>query len=347
MNKEIDPAKRRERILTGDRPTGPLHLGHWVGSVERRVELQGQYDTLIIIADLQVFTDHLDRYPEITENVHGLVLDYLALGLSVDNTYFIQSQVPQISELFQYLTYLVTLERVRRNPTVKEEVRMYGTKNLSFGFAGYPISQAADILFCKADLVPVGKDQLPHLEQTREIAGAFNRVFGREVFPLPKASLGRCPILVGTDGKKMSKSLGNFIAISDSPEVVTKKVMDMVTDPGRQYRKDKGNPEICPVFQYHCLFGNTSTTNEIKSACTCAGIGCVECKRALARSLNKFLEPVREKRTYFELQPELIKEILKYGIERARKIGDLTLEEVREVMGLSYKFLKENGRIKS
>jgi tryptophanyl-tRNA synthetase len=251
----------KKRILTGDRPTGQLHLGHYVGTLKNRVRLQDEYDCFFIIADLQVFTDHIGDHTSIENNVFEVMCDYLGVGLKSENTFFIQSQVPELTELTIYLSFLVTLARLQRNPTVKDEAKTYGVSNISYGFLGYPVSQAADILAFKADLIPVGQDQLPHIEQAREIVRSFNRTFGKDVFSLPQPLIGEIPILVGTDGdKKMSKSLNNFIAFAHSSEETERRIINMVTDYKRVYRKDPGHPDECFAFKYWSIFQPSDTT---------------------------------------------------------------------------------------
>jgi len=332
--------KMKQRILTGDRPTGPLHLGHYVGSLVNRVKLQDEYDCFFIIADYQVLTDHLKETATIGENIREIVLDYLSVGIDPQkSTIFIQSKIPAITELTMYFSMMVSLSRVQKNPTVKEELKSAQEAGrideITYGFVGYPISQAADILFVRAHLVPVGKDQLPHIEQTQEIARKFNRLFG-EVFPIPEALIGEVPILPGTDGQKMSKSRSNAIYLSDSPEIVTKKVDSAITDPERIHSTDKGHPDICNVFQYHKAF-NKEEAEDIRTKCKNAQIGCVACKKRLVKILNDFLEPIREKRKFYEGRDDLIREVLTTGNERARKEGEETLQLAKEAMHFDYR----------
>lgn len=335
-------SSKKLRVLTGDRPTGPLHLGHYVGSLKNRVKLQDNYDCFFIIADYQVLTDHLKETKQIEKNIREIVLDYLSVGIHPKkSTIFIQSQIPEIAELTLYFSMMVSLARVQQNPTVKQELKMAKKtgkiSEISYGFVGYPISQAADILFVRAHLVPVGKDQLPHVEQAREIARKFNRLFG-EVFPIPEALLGEIPLLPGLDGQKMSKSLNNAIYLSDSPEIVKKKVMKAITDPGRIHPTDKGHSEICNVFQYHKAFNREEVQN-IKEKCKNGQIGCVACKKRLIEILNKFLDPIREKRRYYKKRKDLIRKILILGNKRAREEGKKTLKLVKRAMHFDYKNL--------
>jgi len=334
--------ERKKRILTGDRPTGPLHLGHYVGSLKNRIKLQDDYECFFIIADLQVLTDHLTSYPQIEKNVFEIMCDYLAVGLRPENTFFVQSQVPELAELTMYFSFLVSLSVLQRNPTLKEEAKNYGVKAINYGFFGYPISQAADILFCKADLVPVGRDQLPHIEQTREIARSFNRIFGKKTFSLPKPLLSECPTLVGLDGfKKMSKSLDNFIALSHSPKEMEHRILNAFADPKRIYRKDAGHPDTCALFKYYCLF-KPEEAPIVKEECQNAKRGCKECKIQLAQYLNDFLREIREKRPYYVAHPDIVWDILAAGNKKARKTALQTLEQVREAMKISYPKLKKS-----
>jgi len=332
----------RKKILTGDRPTGPLHIGHYVGSLENRVKLQDKYDCFFIIADYQVLTDHLCETKNIAQNIREIVLDYLSVGLDpAKSTFFIQSRIPEIAELTMYFSMLVSLPRVQRNPTVKEEMKAakIGKREVSYGFVGYPISQAADILVVRADLVPVGEDQLPHLEQTREIARTFNRIFGK-VFPIPEPLLGEFPRLPGIDGQKMSKSRNNAIYLKDTPEEVAKKVMGAYTDPARIHATDPGHIKGNVVFNYLDAFcSDKQELEELKNKYRQGKIGDVVLKKRLIEILNDFLNPIREKRRRFESEPKLIKEILAPGTERTLNEAKETLRLVRRAMHLNYKNL--------
>lgn len=324
MNKKV--------VLTGDRPTGPLHLGHFVGSLQKRLEFQEKYDCYFIIADYQVLTDQLEKSKEVKHYIKEIVLDYLSVGIDPNkSTIFVQSQIPQIAELSFIFSMLVSFARVQRNPTVKEEIKSSGTKKASLGFISYPVSQAADILCVKANFVPVGKDQLPHIELTREIASDFNRLFGN-VFPIPEAILSKTQILSGLDGKKMSKSKNNAIFLSNPPNVVEEKVMRAITDPQKIHLNDKGNPDICNIYQYYKAFFPDKAA-EIKNLCKKGEIGCVACKKELTKLLNQFLEPIKEKRNEFAKKPNLIKEILEEGKIKAEKRAKQTLKIVKEKIG--------------
>lgn len=329
----------KKRILTGDRPTGRLHLGHYVGSLQNRVKLQDEYDQLVMIADVQALTDNFADPQKVRDNVRELGLDYLAVGIDPSKTtIFIQSLVPEIAELTVYFLNLVTLERVLRNPTVKDEIKQKGFgKHIPAGFAVYPVNQAADITFCKANLVPVGEDQLPMIEQTREIVRRFNSLYG-EVLIEPEALLGDIKRLPGTDGQaKMSKSLDNCIYLSDSAEVVEKKVMDMYTDPARIHSTDPGKVEGNPVFTYHDAFNpNKEEVEEFMSRYRQGKIGDIEIKKRLVEVLNDLLGPIRKTRSEYEAKPDEVEKILKRGTQRAQNMAKETMAEVRRVMKIDY-----------
>jgi tryptophanyl-tRNA synthetase len=334
--------KMKAKILTGDRPTGSLHLGHYVGSLENRVKLQDEYECYFIIADYQVLTDHLAETRQIEENIKQVVLDYLSVGIDPEkSTIFIQSKIPEIAELTMYFSMMVSLARVQQNPTVKEELKNAEKSGriseVTYGFVGYPISQAADILFVRANLVPVGEDQLPHIEQTREIARKFNRLFG-DVFPIPEALVGKVALLPGLDGRKMSKSLGNAIYLSDSLDAVTSKIKSAITDPAKIRLADPGHPDICNVFQYHAAF-NKEESQDIRERCSSGQLGCVACKKRLTEVLNVFLEPIRSKRKYYESREDLIRKILISGNAKTKREAEETLELVREAMHFDYRNL--------
>ncbi|SDL39194.1 tryptophan--tRNA ligase [Halarsenatibacter silvermanii] len=329
-------SEKKGRILTGDRPTGKLHLGHYVGSLENRIKLSEEYETFIIIADVQALTTNFDEPEMLEKDVMQVTEDYLAAGIDPENvTICVQSMIPQIAELTVIYSMLVTVNQLERNPTVKAEAEQHNYEEMTYGFLGYPVSQAADITFCRADLVPVGEDQIPHLEQTRKIVRKFNNLYG-EVFPEPEPRIGDFPRLIGLDGKaKMSKSLNNAIFLSDTRENVKNKVSQAVTDPARVRLDDPGHPEDCPVFEYHKAF-NEEEVEEIRESCREAKIGCVACKERLAEKINQFLEPMRERRKKYKNNPDLIEEILYSGTKKARKEAEKTMEKVREVMEIDY-----------
>ncbi len=328
----------KKRILTGDTPTGKLHLGHYVGTLENRVKLQNEYETFIMLAGTHALTT-LSETPEvIKEHTRQILLDNLAVGLDPDKvTFFIESEVPEIYELAAIFSMYVTHTRALRNPTIKDEIKMKGLgEKFSLGFVNYPIYQAADILCVKGDLVPVGIDQEAHLEQTREIARVFNKMAGREIFPEPKGLIGRVGKLMGTDGNpKMGKSLGNVIYLSDSPETVRERVMNMYTDPKRIHPTDPGTAEGNPVFAYHDAFnGNKEEVLDLKRRYKEGTVGDVEVKQKLADVLNRFLDPIRERRARFEENPALVEKILEEGSEKVRAEAQKTLADVKRAMGL-------------
>ncbi|OGE64391.1 tryptophan--tRNA ligase [Candidatus Daviesbacteria bacterium RIFCSPLOWO2_02_FULL_36_7] len=330
-----------KRILTGDRPTGKLHLGHFVGSLKNRVKLQDEYEQFVMLADIQALTDNFENPQKVKDNIKEVTLDYLAVGIDPQKTtIFIQSMIPQIAELTVLYMNLVTVARLQRNPTVKDEIKQRGfDESVPLGFLAYPVSQAADITSVNADLVPVGADQLPMIEQTREIVRKFNSLYGN-VLHEPKGLVGDFPRLVGTDGNtKMSKSVGNVINLSDSSEEVEKKVMSMYTDPTRIRATDPGHVEGNPVFIYLDAFGSESDklqTTNYKLLYSKGQIGDIEVKKYLVQVLNNFLDPIRENRARYERDPELVEGILKAGTERAREEAQKTLTEVKKAMKLDY-----------
>jgi len=328
--------EKEKRILTGDRPTGKLHLGHYVGSLENRLKLQKEYDTFLIIADVQALTTNFEEPDKLSHDVHQVAEDYLAVGIDPEETtILVQSMIPEIAELTVFYSMLVTMNQLHRNPTIKAESEQYGYEDMSYGFIGYPISQAADITFCKADLVPVGQDQLPHIEQTRKIVRKFNQLY-EPVFKEPEPMISRIPRLVGLDGKnKMSKSLDNAIYLNDDQDTVLEKVMSARTDPARIRATDPGHPEECTVFQYHKAF-NEEDVPEIEKRCKAGTIGCVACKKRLAKAINELLDPIRERRQKYINDPELVDEIIMSGTKRAKSIAEDTIKEVKEAMKLDY-----------
>jgi tryptophanyl-tRNA synthetase len=330
-----------KRILTGDRPTGPLHLGHYVGSLQNRVRLQYDYDTYILIADIQALTDNFE-HPEMLEaNVFEVALDYLAVGLDPQRVKIVvQSMVPELTELTTYFMNLVTVATLERNPTVKDEIKQRNFKRgVPVGFWSYPISQAADITIFKAELVPVGEDQLPMIEQAREIVRRFNSLYARVLIE-PRAMLGQMARLPGTDGgAKMSKSLGNCIYLGDPPETVRKRVISMFTDPTRIHPTDPGHVEGNPVFTYHDVFNpDKAEVEELKERYRKGTVGDVEVKQRLFKALDAFLAPIRERRAEYAANPERVREIIMEGTRKGRAVAQSTMDEVRAAMKLSYKF---------
>jgi tryptophanyl-tRNA synthetase len=326
----------KKRILTGDRPTGRLHLGHYVGSLANRVKLQEEYDSYIIIADVQALTTNFENPENLKRDTFQIAEDYLAAGIDPTvSTIFIQSMIPEIDELAMYFGMFTSVNVLRHNPTVKSEAKQHGFSDMPYGFLGYPVSQAADICIFKANLVPVGEDQIPHLELTRKIARRFNDLY-RPVLVEPDILVGEVPRLVGLDGKaKMSKSLNNAIYLNDSTKEISSKVMEAVTDPARIRKNDLGHPEVCTVFEYHQVF-NSSEVDQIEIHCRAGAIGCVNCKKNLAKCLDNLLQPMRERRQPYIDHPDLVKDILRDGTLRARKVAQATMQEVREAMGISY-----------
>lgn len=329
-------------ILTGDRPTGRLHLGHYFGSLENRVKLQYDYDTYILIADVQALTDNFNNPEKVRENVHELVLDYLAAGIDPKQCHiYIQSLIPEVAELTVYFSNLVSVPRLYRNPTTKHEVgqkqELFGSngEGITYGFLGYPVSQAADIACVNGNIVPVGEDQLPHIEQAREIVRKFNSIYG-ETFNVPDAVLSSTPRIKGLDGnEKMSKSLNNCIYLSDNEETITKKVMQAVTDPNKLRKDDPANPEVCMVYYYHKLINNPNIST-VCSECKNGQRGCVNCKSELAQGLIEFLKPMQERRKYYEERPEEVERILKEGTAATKSKAEEVMRRVRKNMKLDY-----------
>jgi tryptophanyl-tRNA synthetase len=327
----------KKRILTGDRPTGPLHLGHYVGSHSTRIKLQNDYDTFILLADVQALTDNFDNPEKVRANVLQVLQDQLALGLDPDKvTFYLQSAIHQTAELTVFFANLVTMARLERNPTVKDEIKQKDKfkDSTPLGFVMYPVSQAADIAIIKGEVVPVGEDQLPHIEQTREIVRKFNSIYG-EVFPEPEGLVGETGRLVGLDGNaKMSKSLNNAIYLMDDAETVKQKVMGMYTDPSRIRPTDPGKVEGNPVFIYHDIFNeNKDEIADLKARYVKGEVGDVEVKQKLIIALNNFLDPIRERRQKYT-DEKLLMEILTEGTKKTYKVGTETLDEVREKMKL-------------
>ncbi len=338
--KSSDTGKKRKRILTGDRPTGKLHLGHYVGTLANRARLQDDYEVFLLVADYHMLTTRSGKeyIDEVATNAREVVMDYLSVGIDPEKTtIYVQSLVPEVAEIFLILSMLVTVPRLQRVPTLKEVMAAQDIENPSAGLLTYPVLQAADILIVRANLVPVGKDQESHIEVCREIARRFNTQYG-PVFPEPDALIGDVTTLVGTDGKaKMSKSLNNTIFLSDDEEVVRQKVMSMYTDPTRLRASDPGHVEGNPVFIYHDAFNdNKAEVDELKERYRTGRVGDVEVKKRLIAALNKFLSPVRESRAHYQKRPELIDEIIHNGTEKVTKEGRETVRLMREAMGMTY-----------
>jgi tryptophanyl-tRNA synthetase len=325
----------KKRILSGIQPTGRLHLGNLIGAVENWVELQEKHDCYFFIADYHALTTAYADTKGLKEDIGQLAVDLLSAGIDPEKcVLFRQSDVPEHAELHLLLSMITPLPWLERVPTYKGKIEELKEKDLgTYGFLGYPVLQAADILIYKATLVPVGEDQLPHLELTREIARRFNFLY-KEVFPEPKDALTEFPVLPGTDGRKMSKSYQNTIAISDPPETIRKKVSLMVTDPARVKREDKGHPDICPVHAYYRVFAK-GRKDIVASECREAKRGCVECKKELAQVLVDYLKPIHDKRKELEKHPDQLEKILIKGAEKAKKVASQTLLEAKRAVGLA------------
>lgn len=326
----------KQRIMSGMRPTGQLHLGHWLGVLVNWERLQSEYDCFFMVADWHALTTGYEHTDQLRENTREVLLDWLAVGIDPERcTLYVQSAVPEIAELNLLLSMITPVNWLQRNPTVKEQASELhlAEDTMSAGLLGYPMLQSADIMAFKGERVPVGKDQLPHIEISRDIARRFNHLYG-EIFPEPKGLLTESPALSGTDGRKMSKSYHNDIKLADSAELVQEKVMKMVTDPGRQRRQDPGYPEICTVFSYYNVLAPLMAP-QVADECRSAAIGCVQDKKRLAEVLSDILAPVRARRAEFAQQPGLLEEIVRAGNRKARQVASETLAEVREAMKLN------------
>jgi len=321
-------------ILSGNRPTGRLHWGNYTGALENWVRLQDEYACFFMVADWHVLTTAVDKAGEIAPNTRDMILDWLGAGLDPDRAVlFIQSRVKEHAELYLLLGMLITMGRLQRNPTFKEQVRDLGLGNeFSYGHLGYPVLQAADILIYRAHAVPVGEDQVPHIELTREMARRFNNIFG-EVFPEPKALVTPFARFPGTDGRRMSKSLGNTIEISASPEEIRAKLKPAFTDPARQRRNDPGNPEVCAIYTYYRKF-MPDEAELTAQECRSAARGCVDCKQRLAEGVIEYFAPLREKRAHFEERPAELEELIQDGCQRAQDAARATMDRVRQALGL-------------
>lgn len=329
----------KKRIVTGDRPTGKLHIGHYFGSLKNRVKMQDEYESFILVADVQALTDNFNNPEKVQKNVREIVMDNLAVGIDPKkSTIYLQSMIPEIAELTVFYSNLVTIARLQRNPTVKTEIaqkrELFG-ESVTYGFLGYPVSQAADITVLNGSIVPCGEDQLPLIEQTREIVRKFNSIYG-EILIEPEAVLSSNKRIKGLDGnEKMGKSLGNAIYLADSEEEITKKVMSALTDPKRIKKDDLGNPDVCMVAYYHKLFSE----NEVETVCSeCreGKRGCVACKKQLIKNIMEELKPIQERRKYYEQHPEEVDKILIEGTKRAREEAKETMKKIKQAMKLDY-----------
>jgi tryptophanyl-tRNA synthetase len=334
---------KKKRVLSGMRPTGKLHLGNYVGALANWVRMQDEYECFFVVVDWHALTTDYADPSKVKENSIDVLLDWLAAGLDPERcVIFIQSHVPAHAELHLLLSMITPLGWLERVPTYKEQRENIKEKDLgTYGFLGYPVLQAADILIYKADVVPVGEDQVAHVELTREIARRFNGFYSAkrgEVFPEPQALLTPAPKLPGTDGRKMSKSYGNTIMLTDPEPVVRQKLKTMVTDPARVRRSDPGNPDVCPVGDMHKIFSSPETMAKVYDGCRSAGIGCIECKGWAADALVKILNPMQERRKKYEDNPRLAWDILEAGSARAREVAGKTMEEVRDAMSMSLQY---------
>ena len=326
----------KKRILSGMRPTGALHLGNYYGALENWVKLQDEYDCYFFVANWHALTTGYEDIADMKNNIYDVVIDWLSAGLDPEKSViFVQSDVKEHAELHLAFSMITPLSWLYRCPTYKDQLSQLKERNIAtYGFLGYPCLQAADILMYKSEFVPVGEDQLPHVELTREIARRFNHLFG-EVFPEPQGLLTKVKVLPGLDGRKMSKSYGNTIALSDSPEMILQKVKQMITDPARIKKTDPGHPEVCSVYAFHKIF-NPEGVAEVEENCRAGKIGCVQCKKMLANKMVEYLEPIYTKRKELENKRSYIQEVLHDGARKARQAAAKTMEEVKQSMGISY-----------
>lgn len=319
-------------ILTGDRPTGNLHLGHYAGTLKRRVELQREHETYLLIADVQALTSHAEHPDLIRENVHNVLASYIAAGIDTERvSVCVQSQIPEIHELYVYFSNLVTVAQLQQNPTIKTELRLGYAKGVPLGFLGYPVHQASDIAVFRADLVPVGQDQLPHIEECRDVVRKFNALYG-ETLVEPKALVGEVPTLPGIDGKeKMSKSLGNAIFLADEDDALKQKLQKALTDPARVHLTDPGHPEVCVVYKYYESFFR-GDVEDVRKKCTGAEWGCGHCKKRMLERLSEFLGPMRDRYRRAKADPGELNRILREGSRRGRERAAATMDAVRKAM---------------
>ena len=333
----------KKTILTGLRPTGNLHLGHYFGAGRTWRDIQDEYDFYLEIADVQALTDNFDNPEKVRTNVYEITKDLLSIGLNPEKVhFFIQSKIPEIAEVTIYFSNLVTVSRLQRNPTVKTEIsqktQLFGNngESITYGFLGYPVSQAADITCFKGECIPVGDDQLPLIEQCREIVRKFNSIYGKTLIE-PEPLLSTTPRIKGLDGnEKMGKSLGNAIYIVDDEETIKKKIMGALTDTNKIKKDDPANPDVCMVYYYHKLVNSEENINTICTECKKGTRGCVQCKKELIEKMNEFLKPMREKRKYYDENPEEVNKILKKGTEDAKKKAEETLKEIKKAMKIDY-----------
>ena len=333
----------KKTILTGIRPTGNLHLGHYFGASKTWKEIQDDYDFYLEIADVQALTDNFNNPEKVRINVYEITKDLLAIGIDPKKVHiFIQSQIPEIAELTVFFGNLVTVSRLQRNPTVKTEISqkksLFGNngESITYGFLGYPISQAADITCFEGEIIPVGEDQLPLLEQCREIIRKFNSIYGETLIE-PKQLLSKTSRIKGLDGNdKMGKSLGNAIYLIDDNETIHKKIMGAITDPNKIKKDDPANPEICMVYYYHKLVNKEESIKTICEECKNGNRGCVQCKKELIEAMNNFLKPIQEKRKYYDDNPQEVEKILQQGTKDAKEKAKNTMKKVKDSMKINY-----------
>ena len=326
----------KKRIVSGMRPTGKMHLGHLHGALNNWMNLQEKYECFFFIADWHALTSEYANTTIIKESVHEILKDWISAGLDPEkSTFFIQSKITEHTELHLVFSMITPLPWLERNPTYKEQLRELTQKDLyTYGFLGYPVLQAADILMYKANGVPVGEDQAPHVELTREIARRFNHLYQKEIFPEPETLLAPTSRILGLDRRKMSKSYNNAIYLTDTDKEILTKTSQMITDPQRVRRSDPGDPDVCNVFTFHQIYSPEDTVNRINEECRNAEIGCVECKKIMAESLINALQPIREKRNELDAHPDIVKEIIDKGNKSAKSIAEKTMAEVKDVIGI-------------
>lgn len=326
----------KKTVLSGMRPTGSLHLGNYFGALDNWLKLQDDYKCYFFIADWHALTTGYENTKDIKTNINELIMDWMSAGLDPEKcTFFIQSSIKQHAELHLLFSMSTPLSWLYRCPTYKDQMTQVKDKDIAtYGFLGYPCLQAADILMYKADYVPVGEDQLPHLELTREIARRFNYLY-KNVFPEPQPKLTEAKVLPGTDGRKMSKSYDNTISLTDSPDIIRKKVMSMVTDPARIRKTDPGHPEVCSIYGFHKVFSQNDL-DSIEEQCRKGEIGCVKCKKNLAARMTAFLEPIYERKQKLIKKPELVREVIEEGNKSAREAAECTMKEVRSAMKIDW-----------
>lgn len=327
------PSDQKKRVLSGMQPSGILHLGNLLGALENWKRLQEEYESYFCVADWHALSTNYADTGRIKEYIREMLINWLAAGLDPQKcTLFIQSRVPEHAVLHLLLSMIVPIPWLERNPTYKEQQQELSNRDLTtYGFLGYPVLQSADILIYRAHYVPVGVDQLPHIELTREIARRFNNLY-KEIFPVPEALLTEVPKLPGTDGRKMSKSYGNVIALSDPEPVVREKVRTMVTDPARKRRQDPGNPDVCPVFDYHKIYSSQAVIDQVNRECRTAEIGCIDCKKLMADALIPRMAPIWDKRQELLNHPERVEDVVSEGNRKAQEVARETLGEVKEAM---------------